>query len=1100
MDSLFGISMTAIMWALVLLFGVCVASVAGIWMTNRIMFRMGLRNIPRRGAQTGLVVIGLMLSTLIITAAFSTGDSLDYSITSSTYDTLQRNDLVIDFDGDAGNSRAIASQRYVGQLAVPELEAAFAGDPDIEGFLPYLFERAPVLNSRTRLAESAVTVAGIDLERLSSLGGLRLVDGGSAELTALADDAALISRETADRLDARSGDNLTLYLGDTQWNLRIAGVVENEVAGGVINSGNPDDVGGLAVALPVAQQIFGRTGEVNAVTVALTGDVRGSLARSDAAATRLEEFFTGDAARAIFDSGSLGVTVETLKQDRIEQAEASGNLFTSFFLVLGLFSIAAGVMLIFMIFVMLAAERKTEMGMARAIGATRANLVQSFVAEGMAYNLIAGAIGAALGVGAAYLLVTGAQPMLGDSTSTITAHVTPRSLIISYCLGTVITFLTVAISSLRVSRLNIVAAIRGTDDATPHEDRRRTRWLWVALGVPALVIPPLGLYWLLHKGFGLPSAWVWGPLGLITGAAAILLAVPADSQALFFLGASLLPLSVATLARRFGAPVRPTWTLVGIYLVLLWLLPIDWANLLLGAELEGAFEMFVLSGIMIVIGSTLVIVFNARLLTALFRGTDGAGRTYLTPALLALLAVASVIAGLTLGETANGLGQLFYLLAGLVAVAAMLAAAAARFPRFGPALKMGVAYPLANRFRTGMTIAMFSLIVFSLMMMSTLNANFSAVFASEDARGGWDVVATANRNNAVPDLTAALDAEGSFDTSAITTRGRTTDIDLTSEVRQVGQGEEWTGYPVRAGDDAFFTELDAALDQRATGYADDRAVYDAVRTQPGLAIVDGSVLSEGGFGPQAASDFRVVGISTDQTEFEPFQVEVSDPVTGRSASVTVIGILSATIPGQVLFGMYTSEDTLSGVYGEPDYRVNYLRLASGVDSEAAAKGIKAAMLTSGVEAFSVQTVIDDQQAQARGFSRILQAYLALGLFVGIAALGVIAFRSVVERRQQIGMLRAIGYQRGTVALTFLLESSFIALMGILSGVVGAAILARNLMTSADFTAEARGFDFFIPWTEVIIFIIVAYTFSLLLTWWPSRGAARVPIAEALRYE
>ena len=39
--------------------------------------------------------------------------------------------------------------------------------------------------------------------------------------------------------------------------------------------------------------------------------------------------------------------------------------------------------------------------------------------------------------------------------------------------------------------------------------------------------------------------------------------------------------------------------------------------------------------------------------------------------------------------------------------------------------------------------------------------------------------------------------------------------------------------------------------------------------------------------------------------------------------------------------------------------------------------------------------------------------MALGLFVGIAALGVIAFRSVVERRQQIGMLRAIGYQTET---------------------------------------------------------------------------------------
>ncbi len=99
------------------------------------------------------------------------------------------------------------------------------------------------------------------------------------------------------------------------------------------------------------------------------------------------------------------------------------------------------------------------------------------------------------------------------------------------------------------------------------------------------------------------------------------------------------------------------------------------------------------------------------------------------------------------------------------------------------------------------------------------------------------------------------------------------------------------------------------------------------------------------------------------------------------------------------------------------------------------------------------------------------------------------------------MLRAIGFQRGTVALTFLFESSFIALMGILSGVVGAAILSRNLLTSDDFSGTSTaGFSFFIPWTEVIVFVAVAYVFSLLLTWWPSRGAARVPIAEALRYE
>jgi putative ABC transport system permease protein len=133
------------------------------------------------------------------------------------------------------------------------------------------------------------------------------------------------------------------------------------------------------------------------------------------------------------------------------------------------------------------------------------------------------------------------------------------------------------------------------------------------------------------------------------------------------------------------------------------------------------------------------------------------------------------------------------------------------------------------------------------------------------------------------------------------------------------------------------------------------------------------------------------------------------------------------------------------------------------------------------------------------FIRMLQGFMGLGLVTGVAALGVIAFRSVTERRQQIGMLRAIGYQTGSIALTFVLESGFIALMGILSGVVGGMIIARNLFTSGQFSGEG-GIQFTIPWAELLVIVGVAFVVSLFMTWWPSRQAARVPVAEALRYE
>ena len=186
------------------------------------------------------------------------------------------------------------------------------------------------------------------------------------------------------------------------------------------------------------------------------------------------------------------------------------------------------------------------------------------------------------------------------------------------------------------------------------------------------------------------------------------------------------------------------------------------------------------------------------------------------------------------------------------------------------------------------------------------------------------------------------------------------------------------------------------------------------------------------------------------------------------------------------------------MFGTPDFARSYIRLADGADDIQAARDIEAALGTRGVQAESISKLIDDDAAQDQAFMRMFQAFMALGLFVGIAALGVIAFRSVVERRQQIGMLRAIGYQTESISLTFMMESGFVALMGILAGVVGGVIVSRNLFTTGQFSGS--DIDFVMPWAEVVVFVVFAAVFSLLMSWWPSRNAAKVPVADALRYE
>jgi hypothetical protein len=147
-----------------------------------------------------------------------------------------------------------------------------------------------------------------------------------------------------------------------------------------------------------------------------------------------------------------GLGVDEIKANAIDDAETFAQIFTGLFLVLGLFSIAVGILLIVLIFTMLAAERRSEMGMARAIGAHRRQLIQQFIAEGSGYAILAGLVGAALGVVATVAIALTINALFGEFLE-IEPSVSPRSLVIAYCLGVVITFIAVVGSSWKISRL-----------------------------------------------------------------------------------------------------------------------------------------------------------------------------------------------------------------------------------------------------------------------------------------------------------------------------------------------------------------------------------------------------------------------------------------------------------------------------------------------------------------------------------------------------------------------------------------------------------------------------------------------------------------------
>jgi putative ABC transport system permease protein len=1106
-EELFGVSMDLIMYVLVALLALSLGSVVFVAVRNQIMFKMGIRNIPRRRAQTVLIVLGLMLSTVIISAAFATGDTVDKSVTSEVYSILGSLDETIEIDSGFDDDEDAAFQeggaRAQGFSAdqLTPLVNTIAANPDVDFVIPAYMDVAAAVSPEKRLSSPQFSIAGLDPARSRDLPDLETLGGEQVEVSGLGPGEIYVNESAAEELDIAAGDALTLYALGEGTDFRVKEVVKDRRLAGSDSFGGRREGG--VVPLAVAQEMFGAPGQVTMIAVSNRGDARGGYGRTDEVESAIDDAITSFRA-ATPEAPQLNVI--SIKQVGVEIAELFGNILATFFLVLGLFSIGAGVLLIFLIFVMLAAERKPEMGMARAVGTKRADLVQTFLAEGMAYNLAAALAGTALGVLVAFVIGEIMAALLSEFDIGISPQVTSRSLVISYSLGVVLTFFTVTFSSWRVSNLNIVRAIRDIPEPPPQKPMWGSRGVWASLrdlffkptskaGWLRRAAISVGLV-LLIFGASAPPAALAG-VALIAGAfisfateqrtlsklfraglaLLLILAAPASLVVALFMtfqmgpffilasfpllvwgasenttfgllfGLSLLPLGIALVARSFGANERITYTACGLFLLYVWLFDfsVGLIEKIFGPS-TGDIELFFLSGVMITIAATFLVVYNADLI------------------LIPLRRIGSAFGALL------------------------------------PSIKMAVAYPLANRTRTGMTMAMFCLVVFALVMMTSMNHNFNRLYLSDRSLGGWDIVVEENPTNPVDDLESALTASGSPAVSSIDVVG--VESEVTGRRGSVCQPAPWDGgdcaeiedgnrYRIQGDDAAFLAATEIPFQTRAIGYSSDRAIWDAIARDPSLVVVD-SVAVTGDFGLPV-----VEGVEPGDSQMEPLPLVLVDVSTGQRAEVTVIGVIEMGASSNFA-GLHMSQTGFDALFGEADLRRHYVRTADGTDNVAAARQIESALLTTGAQADSMRKLADDLNATQRGFFMLLQGFMGLGLFVGVAAVGVIAFRTVVERRQQIGMLRAIGYTRGMIGLTFLIESAFIAFMGVLSGIIFAIILARQLVTEEFANQGVTSFS--VPFTEIAVIGGLAFGFALLMTLIPSRQAASIPIAQALRYE
>src|SRR5687767_5900115 len=146
MNDIFGVSMTTIMLVLMVLLSLCLLSVAWVAWRRPVLFKLGVRNIPRRRAQSTLIVVGLMLSTLIISAALGVGDTLEYSATSDVYRQLGHVDELVVKSQDVDADIQSALTETIDGSTLQLVDDTFAGDADVDGVMPLLDVRVPVIN------------------------------------------------------------------------------------------------------------------------------------------------------------------------------------------------------------------------------------------------------------------------------------------------------------------------------------------------------------------------------------------------------------------------------------------------------------------------------------------------------------------------------------------------------------------------------------------------------------------------------------------------------------------------------------------------------------------------------------------------------------------------------------------------------------------------------------------------------------------------------------------------------------------------------------------------------------------------------------------
>jgi putative ABC transport system permease protein len=530
-----------------------------------------------------------------------------------------------------------------------------------------------------------------------------------------------------------------------------------------------------------------------------------------------------------------------------------------------------------------------------------------------------------------------------------------------------------------------------------------------------------------------------GLLLLVGGVVFLSLGISLEKLAYASSGLSMITISLGFILRRVISE-RIAWSLAGLLTLIIWLpLPNGVKIFPYAADIE----MFVIAGLFLVTSALLIIMFNSD--------------------------------------------SIIYVLTKLFRVR----------KEYRAVLKTAISYPLKAKFRTAISIFIFGLVIFTVTTLSVISGLISVNVDRmvQDTSGGFDVISfTSGTSPIMGEPWQQLNATGSVLAGSNLTNLIPLPAALglinTSSVDPITQAITYKDrpYQVIGFDHRLYSQSNYRLAHwNSSLYGSEKEVWQAVQTNSSLAIVDGSVAPSSGFGggmgpPGAQSLVLHVGEV----------VKLKRPY-GPTYEVTIAGIMTQS----ALQGFFMGNQTVEARFGAVGYALLLVKFQPGLDVGAQAVLLEKAFLANGLQTIDIQALAKQITSIINSMFTLFEAFLGMGLIIGISGLGIITIRSIHERRIEIGMMRAIGYRKKMVVANFAIESAFISLLGITIGSLLGIVVGYQLWETS---LQSSGFTWVLDLWPILFVGLLSFGATILSVYPAARGASKVSPAEVLRFE